>query len=56
MVIGAHDPALKDGKVAFNRVRVNVAPDVLANAMIDGLMACKHAANPRAAAVTLSSI
>ncbi len=45
------DFALQDGKITFNRVRVHVATNILANAVIDRLMTGKHAADPRAAAV-----
>ena len=50
VVIRAHDTALKHREVAFNGVRMHVATDILAVAVINGLMAVKQAANPRAVA------
>jgi hypothetical protein len=41
MVIRARDAALQNGEVAFNRVRVAVAANILVNAVVHGLMAGK---------------
>jgi len=43
MVIGASDSAFHDRKVAFNRIGVNVAANVFANAVIDGFVFLKRA-------------
>jgi hypothetical protein len=42
MVRGTSNAACQDGGVPLNRVRMHVAANVLANAVIDALMASKH--------------
>jgi hypothetical protein len=51
MMIGTSNATLQNGEVAFNRVRMHVAANILANAVIDGLMAGEHLADASATAI-----
>src|SRR3954453_17853657 len=51
VVICPHDPALQNGKVALNCVRMYFTANVLTDAVVHCLMAREHAANSRTAAV-----
>ena len=51
MVVRSHDAALENGEISLDCVRVDVAAHILANAVIDSLVAGKHAADTRAATV-----
>lgn len=51
MVIGASDPALHDRKVAFDCIRMNIAANVLVDAVVDGLVLLELAADARATVI-----
>ncbi len=42
MVIYAVDPAFHDGKISFDCVCVNIAANVFASTVIDGVVSLKH--------------
>jgi hypothetical protein len=44
-------PALENREISFNPVRIHVAANIFANAMIDCLMLGKHCADTRAAVI-----